>query len=98
MQDPTEQGSQKNTFVAWNGRDWITMTTPLILPHKTFSLVLLSCRYYRDVISEHTHQIGVETERNFLQSMGIDFHQDGFLKLISRYDKCIGVGGEYMEK
>ncbi|GBL65777.1 hypothetical protein AVEN_268315-1 [Araneus ventricosus] len=33
-----------------------------------------------------------------MQSLGADFYQDGLLKLISRYDKCINVGGEYVEK
>ncbi|GBM76213.1 hypothetical protein AVEN_86424-1 [Araneus ventricosus] len=36
--------------------------------------------------------------KNFLRSLGTDFYQAGFLKLISRYDKCINVGGEYVEK
>ncbi|GBM88151.1 hypothetical protein AVEN_12372-1 [Araneus ventricosus] len=35
---------------------------------------------------------------NFLRSLGTDFYQDGFLKLISLNDKCINVGGEYLEK
>ncbi|GBL94224.1 hypothetical protein AVEN_159039-1 [Araneus ventricosus] len=35
---------------------------------------------------------------NFLHSLSTDFHQDGFLKLISQYNKCINVGGEYVEK
>ncbi|GBN08953.1 Histone-lysine N-methyltransferase SETMAR [Araneus ventricosus] len=36
--------------------------------------------------------------KNFLLSLGTDFYQDGFSKLISRYDKCINVGGEYVGK
>ncbi|GBN10413.1 hypothetical protein AVEN_12166-1 [Araneus ventricosus] len=36
--------------------------------------------------------------KNFFRSLGTDFYQAGFLKLISRYDKCINVGGEYVEK
>ncbi|GBM50098.1 hypothetical protein AVEN_223306-1 [Araneus ventricosus] len=36
--------------------------------------------------------------KNFLRSLGTDFYQDGSLKLISRYDKCINVGGEYVQK
>ncbi|GBM02461.1 hypothetical protein AVEN_76508-1 [Araneus ventricosus] len=32
--------------------------------------------------------------KNFHRSLGIDSYQDGFLKLISRYDNCINVGGE----
>ncbi|GBO14129.1 hypothetical protein AVEN_183374-1 [Araneus ventricosus] len=36
--------------------------------------------------------------KNYLRSLGIDFDQDGFTKLISRYDKCINVAGEYVEK
>ncbi|GBM95102.1 Histone-lysine N-methyltransferase SETMAR [Araneus ventricosus] len=36
--------------------------------------------------------------KNFLPSLGTDFYQDGFLKLISRYEKNTSVGGEYAEK
>ncbi|GBN45823.1 hypothetical protein AVEN_117685-1 [Araneus ventricosus] len=36
--------------------------------------------------------------KNFLLSLGSDFYQDGFLKLISRFDKRINVGGDYVEK
>ncbi|GBM17139.1 hypothetical protein AVEN_251050-1 [Araneus ventricosus] len=31
MQDPIQLGTQKNTFVAWHGRDWITRNTDLHL-------------------------------------------------------------------
>ncbi|GBN47430.1 hypothetical protein AVEN_205538-1 [Araneus ventricosus] len=41
---------------------------------------------------------GVKAVKNFLQSLGTDFYQDGFFKLISRYDKCINTGGGYVEK
>ncbi|GBM93359.1 hypothetical protein AVEN_159727-1 [Araneus ventricosus] len=37
----------------------------------------------------------LQSMKNFLRSLGADFYQGGFLKLISRYDKCINVGGEY---
>ncbi|GBO37528.1 hypothetical protein AVEN_153559-1, partial [Araneus ventricosus] len=36
--------------------------------------------------------------KNFLRSLGTDLYKNGFLKLVSRYDKCINVGGEYVEK
>ncbi|GBL96982.1 hypothetical protein AVEN_254043-1 [Araneus ventricosus] len=39
-QDPTQQGSQKSTFVAWDGRDWTTWPTARILPHQTFTFFL----------------------------------------------------------
>ncbi|GBN69607.1 hypothetical protein AVEN_25772-1 [Araneus ventricosus] len=52
----------------------------------------LSGRHFRS--NEEVRQ----TVRNFLRSLGTDFYQDGFLKLVSRYDKCIDVGGEYVEK
>ncbi|GBN30952.1 hypothetical protein AVEN_1753-1 [Araneus ventricosus] len=29
---PTQQGTQKSTFVGWDGRYWITLPTALILP------------------------------------------------------------------
>ncbi|GBL55253.1 hypothetical protein AVEN_127256-1, partial [Araneus ventricosus] len=43
-------------------------------------------------------QTGVKAVKNFLQSLGTDLYEDGFLKLISGYDKCISVSGEYVEK
>ncbi|GBO43303.1 hypothetical protein AVEN_105787-1 [Araneus ventricosus] len=39
-----------------------------------------------------------QAAKKFIRSLGIDFYQDGFLKLILRYDKCINVDGEYVEK
>ncbi|GBM67332.1 hypothetical protein AVEN_97307-1 [Araneus ventricosus] len=36
--------------------------------------------------------------KNFFSSLGTDCFQDSFLKLISRYDKCTNVGGEFVEK
>ncbi|GBO15335.1 hypothetical protein AVEN_105388-1 [Araneus ventricosus] len=36
--------------------------------------------------------------KNVLPSLGTDFYQDGFLKLILRCEKRISVGGEYVEK
>ncbi|GBL60435.1 hypothetical protein AVEN_140135-1 [Araneus ventricosus] len=36
--------------------------------------------------------------KNFRRSLGTDFYQIGFLKLVSRYDKCINIGGEYVVK
>ncbi|GBM11196.1 hypothetical protein AVEN_133926-1 [Araneus ventricosus] len=47
MQDPTQQGTQKNTFVSRDGRDWTTRSTAPILPHQTFTLFL-----YRDITFE----------------------------------------------
>ncbi|GBM43610.1 hypothetical protein AVEN_210551-1 [Araneus ventricosus] len=52
----------------------------------------ISRRHFR---SNEEVQLAV---KNFLRSLGTDFYQDGFLKLISRYDKCINVGDECIEK
>ncbi|GBN21711.1 hypothetical protein AVEN_204706-1 [Araneus ventricosus] len=52
----------------------------------------LSGRHFRS--KEELRQI----VKNLLRSLDTDFYQDGFMKLISRYDKCINVGGEYVEK
>ncbi|GBL78964.1 hypothetical protein AVEN_48929-1 [Araneus ventricosus] len=51
----------------------------------------LSGRHFR------SNEEVLKAVKNFLRSPGTDFYQDGFLKLISRYDKCINVGGEYVE-
>ncbi|GBN82269.1 hypothetical protein AVEN_204975-1 [Araneus ventricosus] len=37
MQDSTQQGTQKNSFVAGDGRDKITRPTDPILHHQTFT-------------------------------------------------------------
>ncbi|GBO15879.1 Histone-lysine N-methyltransferase SETMAR [Araneus ventricosus] len=50
---------------------------------------VLSGRHFRS--NDEVHQ----TVKNFLRSLGTDFYQDGFLKFISRQDKCIKVGGQY---
>ncbi|GBL99394.1 Histone-lysine N-methyltransferase SETMAR [Araneus ventricosus] len=52
----------------------------------------LSGRHFRS--NEEVHL----AVKNFLRSLGTDFYQDGFSKLISRYDKCINAGGEYVER
>ncbi|GBN03399.1 hypothetical protein AVEN_228765-1 [Araneus ventricosus] len=52
----------------------------------------LSGRHFRS--NEEVQQ----AVKNLLRSLGTDFYQDGFLKLISRYDKHINVGDEYVEK
>ncbi|GBM70913.1 hypothetical protein AVEN_263587-1 [Araneus ventricosus] len=36
--------------------------------------------------------------KNFISTLDTDFYKDGFLKLSSRYDKFINVGGEHVEK
>jgi hypothetical protein len=33
-----------------------------------------------------------------VRTQDTDFHQQGFFKLVKRWDKCINVGGEYVEK
>ncbi|GBN16800.1 hypothetical protein AVEN_218463-1 [Araneus ventricosus] len=52
----------------------------------------LSGRHFRS--NEEVQQ----AVKNFLRSLGTEFYQDAFLKLTSRYDKCINVCGEYVEK
>jgi hypothetical protein len=33
-----------------------------------------------------------------VRTQDTDFYQQGFLKLVKRWDKCISVGGDYVEK
>ncbi|GBM52804.1 hypothetical protein AVEN_21238-1 [Araneus ventricosus] len=58
------------------------LTSPgrALQPHQTFIFFNF----------EHAHQTGVKAVKNFLPSLGTDFHQDGFLKLISRDLKIAG--------
>ncbi|GBO11573.1 hypothetical protein AVEN_5568-1 [Araneus ventricosus] len=58
LQDPSQQGTQKNTFVAWDGRDWITRPTAPILPHQTFIFLLHRSHHYGDVTSEAMKKCG----------------------------------------
>ncbi|GBM53961.1 hypothetical protein AVEN_18727-1 [Araneus ventricosus] len=94
MQASTQQGTQKKTFVAWHGGDWITRPTDPVFAPSDFHLFpalksTLSERHFR---SDEEVRLAVMT---FLRSLGTDYYQDGFLKLISRHDKCINIGGEY---
>ncbi|GBL79004.1 hypothetical protein AVEN_48962-1 [Araneus ventricosus] len=55
----------------------------------------------KSALSDHYFRRNKEVQKsvkNFLRSLGTDFYQDGFLKLISRCDKFISAGGEYVEK
>ncbi|GBO27978.1 hypothetical protein AVEN_139322-1 [Araneus ventricosus] len=84
MQDPTQQGTQKNAFVAWDGRNWITQPTDSSLSNQTFTFF---------------HCIEVSTiETGGVSGWAPTFTRMAFLKLISRYDKCFNVGGEYVGK
>ncbi|GBO35308.1 hypothetical protein AVEN_125560-2-1, partial [Araneus ventricosus] len=51
MQDPTQKGTQGNTFVARDGRGWI-------LPHQTFTFFLHRNEHPRDVISAAMKRCG----------------------------------------
>ncbi|GBO43304.1 hypothetical protein AVEN_105786-1 [Araneus ventricosus] len=51
MQDPTQQGAQKNAFVDWDGRGWMTLPTAPILPQHTFTFFLRLIQHYRGVAS-----------------------------------------------
>ncbi|GBM12203.1 hypothetical protein AVEN_21011-1 [Araneus ventricosus] len=66
--------------------------SPIILPPFSCIEAALLGRQFRS--NEEVRWV----VKNFLRSLGIDFYQEGFLKLISQYDKCINVRGEYMEK
>ncbi|GBM55260.1 hypothetical protein AVEN_18080-1 [Araneus ventricosus] len=52
----------------------------------------LSGRHFR------SHEEVRQAVMTFLRSVGTDFYQDGFLNLMSWYDKCINFGGEYVQK
>ncbi|GBM09220.1 hypothetical protein AVEN_226716-1 [Araneus ventricosus] len=67
-------------------------------PHQTFTFYLHGSQHYRIVTSEHAHQTGVKAVKNFLHSLGTDFYQDNFLKLISLYDKCVNIDGKHVKK
>ncbi|GBN96741.1 hypothetical protein AVEN_216709-1 [Araneus ventricosus] len=55
MQKPTQYGTQKNIFVACDGRDWIIRPTAPILPHQIFTFFL---QHYQDVTSEVMKRYG----------------------------------------
>lgn len=87
MQDPTQQGTQTNIFIAWGVRDWITWPAASFLSHFTFFLHMN--QHYRNVTSDAMKNVQ-QTMKNFLTSLDDHrFYHKHFLKLISRYDKCI---------
>ncbi|GBM12325.1 hypothetical protein AVEN_116769-1 [Araneus ventricosus] len=52
MQYPTQQATQKNTFVAWGGSDWFIRPEAPILPHQTFTISLHWSQHFREANSE----------------------------------------------
>ncbi|GBM90514.1 hypothetical protein AVEN_215775-1 [Araneus ventricosus] len=96
MQLPTQQGTQKTHSSPGMGEIGSPDLQPRSCPIRlsSFSCIEVSTigRHFR---SNEEVQLAV---KNFLRSFRTDYHQDGFLKLFPRYDKCINVGGEYMEK
>ncbi|GBN59530.1 hypothetical protein AVEN_67459-1 [Araneus ventricosus] len=72
--------------LGWERLD--SLVCSLNLTPLDFHLFYVSKQYYRDVASEAMKRCG---GCEGLPSLaGTDFYQDGFLKLISRYDKCVG--------
>ncbi|GBO43620.1 hypothetical protein AVEN_197492-1 [Araneus ventricosus] len=70
----------------------------LVGPYNPIRLFLFSCIEVSTIGTFPRVKTGVKAAKNFLQSLGTDLYQDGFLKLISRYDKTINVSDEYVEK
>ncbi|GBM85651.1 hypothetical protein AVEN_150179-1 [Araneus ventricosus] len=96
MQDPTQQGNKRahsSPGMGEIGSPGLHIFAYLhLFPALNSTLQLQSGRHFRS--NEEVRQ----AVKNFLRSLGPDYYQDSFLKLISRYDKCINVGGEYEEK
>ncbi|GBM54321.1 hypothetical protein AVEN_145930-1 [Araneus ventricosus] len=69
----------------------------LVISVRSFGTHLHLFPALKSPLSGHHFRNNEEMQQavNFLRSLGTDFHQDGFLKLNSRYDKCINVGGKY---
>ncbi|GBM35643.1 hypothetical protein AVEN_244527-1 [Araneus ventricosus] len=83
-------------FVAFCLRFW-----HLMISLRSFDTHLHLFPALKSALSGRHFQSNEEVQRavkNFLRSLGTNFERDGFLKLISRYDKCINVSGKYMGK
>lgn len=47
----------------------------------------------------HDDDDGIKaTVLQWLLSQAADFYDDGVQKLVARYDKCLNIGGNYVEK
>jgi histone-lysine N-methyltransferase SETMAR len=49
-------------------------------------------------ILEGLHFTTSEDAEAFIRTQDTDFYQQGFFKLVKRWDKCIGVRRDYVEK
>ncbi|GBM28467.1 hypothetical protein AVEN_135644-1 [Araneus ventricosus] len=88
MQDPTQQGTHSSPGMGEIG-------SPGLQPRFVISdFSLLSFIE----ISTIGISLPKQAVKKIVRSLGTDFYQDGFLKLISRYDICINVSGEYVDK
>ncbi|GBM39970.1 hypothetical protein AVEN_16026-1 [Araneus ventricosus] len=94
MQDPHAARDTKEHIrsLGWERLDQSAYTPDLAPSDFYFFPALKSGRHFQS--NEEVRK----AVKNFLRSLVTDFYQEGFLKLMSRYDKCINVGGEYAEK
>ena len=46
----------------------------------------------------HTNKELMDGVNNWLHNLAAPFFDEGLQKLVSRYDKCLNVGGNYVEK
>jgi hypothetical protein len=46
----------------------------------------------------HTNEVLMDGVNNWLHNLAATFFNEGLQKLVSRYDKCLNVDGNYVEK
>src|ERR1700759_3670215 len=63
--------------------------------HGTSVSVIHEC--LQTVYGEEVNDEVQQAVQQFLASQGTEFYQSGFFKLIACYDKCLNVGGDYVE-
>jgi histone-lysine N-methyltransferase SETMAR len=77
-----------------------------IFDHPSYSLDLTPSNYYLftkmkvwlDTQGFHTNEELMDGVNSCLHNLAAPFFDDGLQKLVSRYDKCLIVDGNYVEK
>jgi histone-lysine N-methyltransferase SETMAR len=77
-----------------------------IFDHPSYSPYLVPSDYYLftkikvwlDTQRFHTNEEPMDGVNNWLHNLAAEFFDEGLQNLVSRYDKCLNVDGNYVEK
>ena len=88
---------RKNFWESLGGRFSIISLTALIWQPSDYHLFMRMKKWLAMQRFEDDEELKAGVNE-WLKSQAADFYDEGFQKLVNRYDKCLNLNGDYMEK